>query len=198
MIRLSIRQFRLQAYIAFGALVVFAVIVSLTGKHLMHIYDSTVLHCGAVGDCGSAHAESRGYLPGPSGVARCDRARGACGGRDLLGCASRRTRVGKRHVPTGLDPGGEPATVAHGEDGDHGSRMCRRCGRRQRSGHLVVHADRQGQHDPVRRVRLARRCSARLRGIRFRTRCHARTRQFARRYRRWRRRSQGSSLSGCR
>jgi ABC-type transport system involved in multi-copper enzyme maturation permease subunit len=54
MICLTIRQFRLQAYIAISALVVFAVIVFLTGRHLMQVYDSTVLHCGAAGDCSVA------------------------------------------------------------------------------------------------------------------------------------------------
>jgi ABC-2 family transporter protein len=51
MIRLAVRQFRLQAAITFGALGVFAVAVWLSGLHIEHLYDSTVLGCTAKGDC---------------------------------------------------------------------------------------------------------------------------------------------------
>jgi hypothetical protein len=54
MIRLTWRQFRTQAEVAFGALVVVAVILAITGTHLVHLYDALVADCQARGDCAFA------------------------------------------------------------------------------------------------------------------------------------------------
>jgi ABC-type transport system involved in multi-copper enzyme maturation permease subunit len=51
MIRLTLRQFRMQAVVGVGALVIVAVIVAVTGPHLVHIYDTSVATCSAHGDC---------------------------------------------------------------------------------------------------------------------------------------------------
>ena len=56
MIRFASLQFRMQAAVAFGALVVIAVVLGLTGPHLAHLYDTTVATCGTHGDCTSATA----------------------------------------------------------------------------------------------------------------------------------------------
>lgn len=50
MIRLTWRQFRAQAYVAVGALVLVAVVVVVTGPRLFHIYDTSVVKaCQAAG-----------------------------------------------------------------------------------------------------------------------------------------------------
>jgi hypothetical protein len=54
MIRFALLQFRIQAAIAFGALVLLAVVLGLTGPHVVHLYDTTVVGCGAHGKCSSA------------------------------------------------------------------------------------------------------------------------------------------------
>jgi hypothetical protein len=45
MIRLAWRQFRTQAVVAFGALVIVAVVFAITGPTLVHIYDTSVAAC---------------------------------------------------------------------------------------------------------------------------------------------------------
>ncbi len=54
MVRLSWRQFRTQALVAYAALAVIAVILAITGPHLVHLYDATVAPCKTYGDCGIA------------------------------------------------------------------------------------------------------------------------------------------------
>ena len=54
MIRFATIEFRLQAAIALGALLVVAVLLAITGPHLVHVYDATVGSCQAHGDCSSA------------------------------------------------------------------------------------------------------------------------------------------------
>jgi ABC-type transport system involved in multi-copper enzyme maturation permease subunit len=56
MIRFASLQFRIQAAVAFAALAVMAVILALTGPHLVHLYNTTVATCGAHGNCSSATA----------------------------------------------------------------------------------------------------------------------------------------------
>ena len=56
MIRFASLQFRTQAAVALGALAVLAVVLGLTGPHLVHLYNTTVATCGAHGDCASATA----------------------------------------------------------------------------------------------------------------------------------------------
>jgi hypothetical protein len=53
-IRLAWHQFRLQAAVAFGALAVLAIVLAITGPHLVHLYDTTVATCKAQGDCNVA------------------------------------------------------------------------------------------------------------------------------------------------
>lgn len=56
MIRFAALQFRTQSAVALGALAVTAVVLGLTGPHIVHLYDTTVATCGADGDCSSATA----------------------------------------------------------------------------------------------------------------------------------------------
>jgi hypothetical protein len=51
---LAWRQFRTQAAVALGALALVAIVLLLTGPHLVHLYDTTVANCSAHGDCSSA------------------------------------------------------------------------------------------------------------------------------------------------
>jgi len=55
-IRFAWLQFRMQAAIAAGALVVIAVVLAVTGPNLVHLYDTTVANCTAHGDCAAAAA----------------------------------------------------------------------------------------------------------------------------------------------
>jgi hypothetical protein len=54
MIRLTWRQFRAQATVAFGALAVIAVALAVTGPQLVHLYDISIVPCQARGDCSAA------------------------------------------------------------------------------------------------------------------------------------------------
>jgi len=54
MIRFSWLQFRAQAAVAAGALLVIAVAFALTGPDLVHLYDTTVATCSAHGNCSAA------------------------------------------------------------------------------------------------------------------------------------------------
>jgi hypothetical protein len=54
MIRFAVRQFRTQAEVGFGALVLLALVLLLTGLHLSHVYDATVAHCAKGNDCAAA------------------------------------------------------------------------------------------------------------------------------------------------
>jgi hypothetical protein len=53
MIRFAAIQFRVQAAIALAGLVALAVLLAVTGPHLLHVYDTTVATCQAHGDCPS-------------------------------------------------------------------------------------------------------------------------------------------------
>lgn len=50
MIRLAWRQFRAQAIVAFGALAVIAIVLAITGPHLVSVYDASVAACKANGE----------------------------------------------------------------------------------------------------------------------------------------------------
>jgi hypothetical protein len=54
MIWLTWRQFRTQTTVAFGVLAVVAVVLAVTGPHLVHLYDTTVTPCASHGDCAAA------------------------------------------------------------------------------------------------------------------------------------------------
>ncbi len=56
MIRFVLRQFRTQGLVALAALVALAVLAMVTGPHLVHLYDTTIVACQRVGDCGPATA----------------------------------------------------------------------------------------------------------------------------------------------
>jgi hypothetical protein len=53
MIRFTWHRFRAQALLAFGALAVLAVVLTITGIQLAHAYDTAVAACRARGDCAS-------------------------------------------------------------------------------------------------------------------------------------------------
>ncbi len=54
MIRFAWLQFRNQAAWVFGGLAAVAIILAITGPHLVHLYDTTVVTCAAHGDCSTA------------------------------------------------------------------------------------------------------------------------------------------------
>jgi hypothetical protein len=53
MIRFTLRQFRSSGLLVLGALVALAVVLLVTGVHLVHLYDSVVANCSRQGDCNS-------------------------------------------------------------------------------------------------------------------------------------------------
>ena len=56
MIWLVWRQFRTQALVVAGLLIVLAIALAISGTHLLHIYDTTVATCAQHNDCVSARA----------------------------------------------------------------------------------------------------------------------------------------------
>ncbi len=54
MIRLTAREFRTQAIVALGALVIAAIVLAITGASLTHLYNTTVANCKMNGDCSTA------------------------------------------------------------------------------------------------------------------------------------------------
>src|ERR1700722_16269716 len=54
MIWFAWRQFRLQAVVVAAALVAVGVLFLLTGPSMLHLYDTTVVHCRVHNDCGAA------------------------------------------------------------------------------------------------------------------------------------------------
>jgi hypothetical protein len=54
MIRFAWLQCRTQTVLAVGALVLLAIVLAVTGPHLVHLYDTDVATCGAHGDCSTA------------------------------------------------------------------------------------------------------------------------------------------------
>jgi hypothetical protein len=62
-IRLTWRQFRAQAYLAAGALVIVAAVVAVTGVRLAHLYGSILMtHCGRMGCAGAADVLNNGFF----------------------------------------------------------------------------------------------------------------------------------------
>jgi hypothetical protein len=62
---LTLRQFRTQALVVFGALAAFGLALALTGPHLVHLYDTTVATCRQHDDCAGARApflQQAGFL----------------------------------------------------------------------------------------------------------------------------------------
>jgi ABC-type transport system involved in multi-copper enzyme maturation permease subunit len=49
-------QFRSQAAIAFGALAILAIVLAITGSHLVHVYDTMISTCRAQRNCGTVTA----------------------------------------------------------------------------------------------------------------------------------------------
>jgi hypothetical protein len=54
MSRFAWLQFRTQAAVVFGGLAVVAIVLAITGPHLVHLYDTTVATCATHGDCSTA------------------------------------------------------------------------------------------------------------------------------------------------
>jgi hypothetical protein len=55
-IRFAWLQFRFQVAIAFAVLAIVAIALALTGPNLVHLYNTTLVNCGAHGDCSTAIA----------------------------------------------------------------------------------------------------------------------------------------------
>jgi ABC-2 family transporter protein len=53
-IRLSIRQFRTEAIVAFAGLIVIAIILAITGPHLVHVNDGFLKTCKVDNDCSTS------------------------------------------------------------------------------------------------------------------------------------------------
>jgi hypothetical protein len=53
MIRFTLRQFRSSGILALGSLAALAVVLLVTGPHLVHLYDTVVANCASKGDCDS-------------------------------------------------------------------------------------------------------------------------------------------------
>jgi hypothetical protein len=53
MLWLTWRQFRTQAAVVFGVLAAVAIVLAVTGPHLVHLYDTTVKPCASHDDCGT-------------------------------------------------------------------------------------------------------------------------------------------------
>ena len=51
MIRVALRQFRTEGVVGFGLLVVFAIVLAITGPHLAHVYDAFESSCKVARDC---------------------------------------------------------------------------------------------------------------------------------------------------
>ena len=56
MIRFTLRQFRTQAAVAFGALVLVAIVVAIAGPHLRQLYDNIAATCRTHGNCSTAYS----------------------------------------------------------------------------------------------------------------------------------------------
>ena len=54
MIRVALRQFRTEGIVGFGLLVVFAIVLAITGPHLAHVYDAFESSCKVARDCATA------------------------------------------------------------------------------------------------------------------------------------------------
>ena len=66
MIRFTWLQFRMQAAVAFGALAAVAVVLALTGPHLVHLYDTTVATCSGASRLLAGHERVRDQRPLPA------------------------------------------------------------------------------------------------------------------------------------
>jgi len=93
MIRFSWMQFRVQGWLALGGLTIVAIVLAVTGTHLVHLYDTTVANCSAHGDCscGDHFADQLRRQVGHRAQG-CDGGR-ACAYRALLGGSARSPRA---------------------------------------------------------------------------------------------------------
>jgi hypothetical protein len=146
---LAWRQFRTQAAVALGALVLLALVILITGLHLRHLYDASGL--GTCGSHGYCEAEEQAFLShgrllqnllGPILLAM-PVVIGMFWGAPLLGreleSGTHRLAWDAEHQPHAL----ARDQVAVGRSGRH-----RRGGGLQPDGDLVVGADRPRQHEP--------------------------------------------------
>ena len=127
MIRFAWLQFRTQAAVVFGGLVVVAIILAVTGPHLVHLYDTTVATCATHGDCSTAASSFLQndrtlqilldavvvVVPGIIGV--------------FWGAPLVARELETRHLPAGLDAERHPHPLAcretwRGRVGQHGRR----------------------------------------------------------------------------
>jgi hypothetical protein len=115
MIWFAWRQFRIQALIACTLLLALAIAFLVTGPHLVHTYNTTIVGCKARGDCNGSESSFLSALPLPTEPAhRKCASRGAYW--HLLGRSGRRTRIRHGYLPIGLDAERVAHAVARRED----------------------------------------------------------------------------------
>ena len=120
MIWLTWRQFRAQAVAVSAALAAFAILLLVTGPHLVTLarqsgFGTCHSNCGtaAATFLNTLHAD-RPLQPGLHPGGRADH-RAARRDRPVLGRAADRPRAGDRLVPAGLEPERHPGTLAGGQ-----------------------------------------------------------------------------------
>ncbi len=133
-----------------------AIVLAVTGPHLVHLYDTTVADCAKTRRLLDGVIDVPPERPHPADPARWPCRGGARHRRDLLGGAARRPRARDRHLPAGMDPERHPHPLAGGEarprrTGQHGRGRAP-----QPDGDVVVKPGRPGQHQPVHVVRSTR------------------------------------------
>ena len=154
MIRFTWMQFRVQALLAMGGLMIAAIVLALTGPNLVHLYDTTVVELLRSGRLlgGDRCPDQQRRQGGNSAQGR--RRGGAGPHRALLGSTSRRPGARDRHLPSGLDSGHpHPLDCRQARPprlGEHGSRRCS-----QPHGHVVVQPTRSRPHDALYIIRPA-------------------------------------------
>ena len=174
MIRSTWIQFRTQAVVAIGGLVVVAVVLAVTGPHLVHLYDTTVATCAARGDCSSATSSFLRNDHGSPGRAQRARSSSCRASSGSSGGAAGRPGARDRHLPPGLDPERHPHPLAGREARPRRPRQHGRRRALQPDGHLVVQPDRPGHMTVVHHVRPTQHRRRRLRRLRVRPRRHRR------------------------
>ena len=106
---LTWRQFRTQAAVVFGVLAVVAIVLAVTGPHLVSISDGYLKVCHADRTAASTNNPVLNTDNRLESRAQTLLLIAARAHRHLLGRTAHRPRAGDRHLPAGLDPDPSPA-----------------------------------------------------------------------------------------